>query len=116
MKITWVWLFAVKSEVHVGFPFLFHCKKINKKIELNTYVYLWQRDSMQIKTRTFSRAFSWLLFLFTSLWSENIQKHKKKTHNMTHDTFKVLFHLHVNQILVSMFMEKSSGSDIRILF
>lgn len=35
---------------------------------------------------------------------------------MTHDTFKVLFHLHVNQILVSMFMEKSSGSDIRILF
>lgn len=35
----------------------------------DTYVYLWQSDSMQISTRTLSLAFSWLLLLFTSLWS-----------------------------------------------
>lgn len=34
-----------------------------------TYVYLWQSDSMQIKTLTLSLALSWFLLFFTSVWS-----------------------------------------------
>lgn len=62
---------------------------------LKTYVYLWQSDSMQINTRTLSLALSWLLLLFTSLWSVRRKTlHYIYTHSCEVISPKILNHFY----------------------